>query len=227
MKQFISTLPCNIIECFTGRRIGWHVVAIVLTCILVTSGFDWRFFISTRDPLLRSLMFPAVHIGGLLPIVLPVTLIATGNVVRHARTRLTGWAIGQAELIGALVAATYKAVTGRAHPTHGIGADLTHTFRFGILRGGVFWGWPSSHTTIAFAMALTIFTLFPKQRWLGYLAVSYAFYVGIGVSMTIHWFSDFIAGAIFGTLIGVVVGNAFLSGGKNALLPDQQTTLAA
>jgi hypothetical protein len=26
-------------------------------------------------------------------------------------------------------------------------------FRFGFWRGGVCWGWPSSHTTIAFAMA--------------------------------------------------------------------------
>ena len=223
MKQFFSILPRNIIDCFSGRRILWHVAAILLTCFLVTCGFDWRFFTVTRDPLLRSLMFPAVHIGGLLPIVLPITLITLGNVLRDERSRLVGWAIGQAELIGALVAASYKAITGRAHPTHSIGADLSHIFRFGILRGGVFWGWPSSHTTIAFAMAFTVFTLLPKQRWLGYVAVAYACYVGIGVSMTIHWFSDFIAGAIFGTLIGIVVGNSFSFGPQVCLQPDQQT----
>jgi membrane-associated phospholipid phosphatase len=27
--------------------------------------------------------------------------------------------------------------------------------------------------------------------------------------MTIHWFSDFVAGAIFGSVIGVVVGKSF------------------
>jgi F0F1-type ATP synthase assembly protein I len=41
------------------------------------------------------------------------------------------------------------------------------------------------------------------------LAIAYALYVGIGVSMTIHWFSDFVAGAIIGTMIGTVVGTSF------------------
>ena len=58
-------------------------------------------------------------------------------------------------------------------------------------------------------MAVTVFRLFPKQRWLGYWAITYAFYVGFGVSMTIHWFSDFVAGALVGTVIGVVVGTSF------------------
>ena len=162
-------------------------------------------------------MFPAVIIGGLLPIVLPFILLGLGGLSKSARTCLAGWAVGQAELIGAIVAAGYKAITGRAHPLYGVGADLSHIFRFGFLRGGVFWGWPSSHTTIAFSMAVTIFTLFPKQRWVGYLATTYAFYVGIGVSMTIHWFSDFSAGAIFGTVIGVVVGKAFAPNHHSAI----------
>jgi hypothetical protein len=61
-------------------------------------------------------------------------------------------------------------------------------------------------------MAITIFTLLPKQRWLGYLAITYALYIGVGVSMTIHWFSDFAAGAIIGTVIGSVVGRSFSRG---------------
>jgi membrane-associated phospholipid phosphatase len=210
MKQFLSTLPRNIVDCFKGRMILWHIMAIILTLILVTSGFDWRYFASTRNPILRWWMFPAVVIGGLLPFALPLLLLAIGSISRSARTTLAGWAVGQAELIGAVVAAAYKAVTGRAHPSHGVGADMSHIFRFGFLRGGVFWGWPSSHTTIAFAMAVTLFRLLPKQRWLGYLAITYALYIGLGVSITIHWFSDFLAGAIIGTAIGAVVGKTFL-----------------
>ncbi|HWX19733.1 MAG TPA: phosphatase PAP2 family protein [Candidatus Binatia bacterium] len=210
MKQFLSTLPRNIIACFEGRLIIWHVIAILLTFILVASGFDWRYFASTREPSLRSWMFPAVQIGGLLPIVLPLFLFALGSISTSAKTTLAGWAVGQAELIGSLVSSAYKAVTGRAHPTRGVGADLSHLFHFGFLRGGVFWGWPSSHTTIAFAMAATTLTLFPKRKWVGYVAIAYALYVGVGVSMTIHWFSDFAAGAIIGTVIGVVVGKSFL-----------------
>jgi membrane-associated phospholipid phosphatase len=210
MKQFFLTLPRNILGCFKSKRIIWHAIAIVLTLILVISGFDWRYFLATRASNLRSWVFPAVPIGGLMPIVLPLLLLAIGILAGSNRICRTGWAVGQAEVIGALVAATYKAFTGRVHPPRGVVTDQSHVFRFGVLRGGVFWGWPSSHTTIAFAMAVAIFTLWPKQRWLGYVTIMYAFYVGIGVSMTIHWFSDFLAGAIFGTVIGMVVGKSFL-----------------
>jgi len=210
MKQFFWTLPRNIVDSFKGRMLLWHLVAIILTLILVTSGFDGQWFVRTRNPALLYWMFPAVVIGFELPILLPLILLALGAVGRSARAMLAGWAVGQAEVIGGLTAAAYKAITGRVHPLDGGGADMSHIFRFGFLRGGVFWGWPSSHTTIAFAMAVTLFTLFPTRRWLGYVGVAYAFYIGLGVSMTIHWFSDFTAGAIFGSVIGTVVGRSFL-----------------
>ncbi len=210
MKLFLLSLPRNLSNCFRGRHIAWHIIAIVLTLILVTSGLDWCYFLSTRGPVLRAWMFPAVRIGGRLPILLPLALIALGGLGRSARTSRTGWAIAQAEIIAAGIAAAYKAVTGRPHPPHDLGEDVSHVFQFGFLRGGVFWGWPSSHTTIAFAMAVTVFMLFPKQRWLGCAAILYALYVGLGVSMTIHWFSDFVAGAIYGSVVGVAVGKCFV-----------------
>ncbi len=212
VKLFLSTLARNLLDCFAGRRIIWHIIAIVLTFALVVSGLDWRYFVATRNPKLGSCVFPAVVVGGLLPILLPLLVVAVGGLAGSARTRMIGWAIGQAELIGAVVAAVYKSVTGRVHPASRVGEDLSHVFRFGFLRGGVFWGWPSAHTTVAFAMAVTIFLLFPKQRWVGYVAIAYALYVGLGVSMTIHWFSDFVAGAIIGTVVGMVVGKAFRIG---------------
>jgi membrane-associated phospholipid phosphatase len=211
VKHFFLTLPRNILGCFQGRMILWHLLAITLTFILVQSGFDWFYFSSTRNPVLREWMFPAAPIGGLVPLMLPLILILSGFINSRPGITLTGWAIGQAELIGSIISSACKTFTGRVHPAmHDAGADISHVFRFGFLRGGMFWGWPSSHTTIAFAMAVTVFTLFPKQRWPGWLAIAYALYIGLGVSMTIHWFSDFAAGAILGTVIGVVVGKSFL-----------------
>ena len=210
MKQFLSSMPRNIFDCFKGRMILWPFVAILLTLILVISGFDWQYFLATRNPILRSWMFPAAPIGGLVPILFPLLLLLIGSLFKFPKTILTGWAAGQAELVGSLISSAYKAFTGRVHPAHEIGADISPGFRFGLLRGGVFWGWPSSHTTIAFAMAATLLTLFPQRRWLGLAALAYAFYIGLGVSMTIHWFSDFAAGAIIGSVIGIVVGRSFL-----------------
>jgi membrane-associated phospholipid phosphatase len=212
MKQFVWTLPRNIIGCFKGRLILWHLLAIVLTVILVTSNFDWHYFTWTRSPQIRSFAFPAVHIGGELPIVLPVILLVIGTSARDIRFIRMAAALAQASIIGSLISSTYKAFTGRAYPyLHGeMGPDISHVFRFGFWRGGAFWGWPSSHTTIAFSMALTIFMLTPKQRWVGCVAIAYALYVGLGVSVTIHWFSDFVAGAIIGSVIGMVVGGSFI-----------------
>jgi membrane-associated phospholipid phosphatase len=210
MKQFLATLPRNFIGCFKGRMIIWHLVAIFLTAILVTSGADWHYFLATRNPALLWWMWPAVGIGEQLPILLPLILFAFGVIVKGAKVILTGWAIGQAELLGALIVLGYKAVTGRAHPMLNPGADISHVFHFGWLRGGVFWGWPSSHTTVAFSMAVTVFTLFPKRRWLGCLVILYASYIGFGVSMTLHWFSDFVAGVIIGSVVGSVVGKNFV-----------------
>jgi membrane-associated phospholipid phosphatase len=90
-----------------------------------------------------------------------------------------------------------------------VASDISHEFQFGFMRGGVFWGWPSSHTTVAFATMLTLITLYPKNVGLKVVAIIYALYVGFGVSMGIHWFSEFIAGMIIGSIIGVTVGRSF------------------
>ncbi len=185
-----------------------HLAAMAVTFLLVLSGIDRRYYEATRSATLRAWMFPAVPVGGLLPILLPIVLLACGAMAGNTRLRRTGWAVAQGEIIGGVIVIGYKALTGRAHPLRAGNADLSHVFQFGFLRGGVFWGWPSSHTTIAFAMAVVLCVLYPRPRWLRWLALAYAFYVGIGVSMTIHWLSDFVAGAMVGSLVGVVVGKS-------------------
>ena len=62
---------------------------------------------------------------------------------------------------------------------------------------------------VAFAMAAAVWTLYPSSKVTRCVALLYALYIGVGVSMTIHWFSDFVAGAIIGTVIGMTVGNFF------------------
>lgn len=208
-KQFFSSLPRNFIGCFRGRMIVWHLVAILLTFVLVNSGFDWLYFRSTRSHALGSVMFPGVIIGQFIPLLLPLALLLIGGISEKATATRTAWALVQAAFLGWFISCCYKAFTGRVHPSRILGPDISHVFRFGFWRGGVFWGWPSSHTAVAFAMAVTLFTLFPQTRWLRIAALTYAFYIGISVSMTIHWFSDFAAGAIIGSVIGVTVGKSF------------------
>ena len=44
MPGFLYQLPKNIARCFKGYNLLWHFLAIVLTCIIVISDFDWYWF---------------------------------------------------------------------------------------------------------------------------------------------------------------------------------------
>jgi membrane-associated phospholipid phosphatase len=216
MRGFFYKVFRNVTKIFSGRNLIWHLLAIALTYLLVTSGFDWFYYSHTRFKLLEYFIFPAVILGGLLPILTPFTLLLIGKVRQSLKILDISYALAQAALLGLVISDFYKAFTGRIPPPEIFGQsnsgaliDISHGFRFGFLRGGVFWGWPSSHTTIAFAMALALIILYPKNKLVRVLALFYAFYVGISVSVSIHWFSEFIAGAIIGTVIGIVVGKSF------------------
>jgi membrane-associated phospholipid phosphatase len=213
MPGFLYKLPQNFAQCFKGHNLLWHFLAIALTYIIVTSNFDWYYFISAQKPLLRTFLFPAIRLGMILPVVVPLLLLAIGILRKNLKIKNTAFALGQAAMLGLGISSFYKALTDRIPPPHffgqGVPVNTSHGFQFGFLRGGMFWGWPSSHTTVAFAMAVALWELYPENKLVRYAALLYAFYVGIGVSIRIHWFSEFIAGAIIGSVIGAVVGKSF------------------
>lgn len=213
MKYYIISFGRNIFACFNKKNIVYHALMVVLTYLFVFSSFDWNYFLATRTLSLHAFFYPALMLGTALPIVLPPFFILLGTVSKEAYIRVLGWALLQAVLLGSLLSSSYKALTGRVHPPRG-GLELidnSHSFRFGFMEGGIFWGWPSSHTTIAFSLAFTFITLYQKNKILRYTALAYALYVGLAVSVLgIHWFSEFIAGGILGAVIGSVVGSSFI-----------------
>ena len=213
-RGIFHRLPHVLLKSFFGYGLVLQTIAIVLTYALVTSGFDWQYYEWTRDPALISVMFPSAMIGFFVPILLPLFLYIWGVRKRDEDLKMRALAVAQAALAGLLLSFFYKSLTGRAHPEliSSVLTDITHNFQFGFLKAGVFWGWPSSHTTTAFSIATATYLLFRKRyTFLAYSMLCYAVYIGIGVSMTIHWFSDFAAGAIFGSLIGYLVGKSFLA----------------
>ncbi len=219
MKKVITHFFKNLIGIFSGRNLLWHLLAIVLTFIIVETGFDWKFFIYVAGVPWRIDFLPALMLGTILPFLVPLGFLLVSFILKNKKALRVGFAEAEAVISGLLIAGAYKAFTGRIQPPHHFHAgvfdaskltDISHDFRFGFLRHGVFWGWPSSHTTLAFAMAVAICVVLPKNKTVHAIALLYALFVGIGVAVTgIHWFSEFIAGAIIGSVIGFVVGRSF------------------
>jgi membrane-associated phospholipid phosphatase len=215
-KRFLSNLKAI----FDLKNLAWHLLAITGTYIAVVSGFDWKYYQFFGDhERIFTIMSLATVLGFFVPVLIPLGLLLGG--IKNIKSRIAAFAVIQAELLGVLVSGFYKIFTGRMHPEliepnfFDLGTiyingakNISGHFRFGFLRGGVIWGWPSTHTTVAFAMAFCLTTLFVEIKTMRWVLL-YAFYIGIGVSMSIHWFSDFLAGAILGSLIGIVVGKNF------------------
>ncbi len=206
MKNFLKTLSKNVTGSFKKKNLFWHVLAFLATYLIVISGFDWYYFVVMQSEILHTIFWPGIAIGGLVPILFPLTLIIAGKIGKNKPREFFGWALGQAALTGWFVSALYKFFTGRVQPNmRDTIIDISNNFNFGFYEHGIFWGWPSSHTTVAFAMAVTSIYIL-KSKPAKYIAMAYAFYIGVAVSFSIHWFSDFVAGAIMGTIVGMVVG---------------------
>jgi len=214
LKDFFLSLHKNLFRAFTPIYIKWHILAIILTALIVYSDLDWFYFLSVRNEFLNQVFFPALAIGFFLPLLLPLILVIL-SFDKKKIYLFYATAIFQAAAVGWFLSSFYKALTGRVQPNiHTIdeGINQSLNWNFGFFEHGIFWGWPSSHTTVAFAMMATIIILLQnKHKTLKYLIIIYAFYIGFAVSLRIHWFSEFISGIIFGTVAGIVVGKYWQS----------------
>lgn len=208
ISAFLAGLPSGFARVFAPRHLVWHALAIILTYLCVASGFDWYYFTQTRFDNLFELTVPAAILGFFLPIMGPIVAYYLGEWRGNAKLKRAAIVVAQAEALGWVVSSLYKAFTGRIQPEFAPSdtlVDISRQFNFGFWENGIFWGWPSSHTTVAFAgAAALIYFLYPKHKLLSLLVGAYALYIGLGVSVSVHWFSEFVAGAIFGTLIGTV-----------------------
>ena len=182
------------------------------TFALIGSDFDWHWykFSIRNDNRVYNIGYPAVYTGWIVPFTVPLSLYAFGCAEKNTNLQITGLALGQAALDGWIISTTMKIFTGRVPPIklrdHD---DILGDFRFGFLKGGANDGWPSSHTTTAFAMAAALTELYPDNMTVKICSFTYATAIGLGVSTNIHWFSDTFAGALIGYAIGKTVGMSY------------------
>ena len=187
-----------------------YALAGALTYLIVISGLDvaWKDF-SLVHLWIWQAGFAAVFVGALVPVFAPLGMYIYGRVRKSLSAQVAGLALGQAAILGLAVSSIIKVFTGRIPPEYEGIAIGNGGFRFGVWEGGAFNGWPSSHTTEAFAMAVALTLMYPGNRAVKIGAWAYAIFIGLGVSTNNHWFSDVVAGALIGYAIGRSIGVRF------------------
>ncbi len=207
----------NTLAIYRGTRLLWHVAAAAITALLVLTGIDWWFYTETRIGILVPIVFAAGIGGFFAPVVVPLALYLYGDFAQSARAKYAGLAGAQAVILAWCISSFYKALTGRIEPeflTTLLTEDRSRTFNFGFLEYGIYWGWPSSHTAVAFALAVAV-ALCMRGKTARIFGATYALFVGLGAAVGFHWLSDVVAGAIVGSLVGYVVGTHFALRAQN------------
>jgi membrane-associated phospholipid phosphatase len=152
------------------------------------------------------------------PFVVGGSLFAYGKLHKDDEAVGASYAVLQSSIIAFSYNTLLKAITGRPNPdwrhTEDM-SDLSKTFRFGFLRGGVFWGWPSGHTSSTMAVVSALTSFYPDKTWLKVVGYSYVAYMVLGVSSVnrggMHWFSDAVAASLMSYAIGSTVGKYYRS----------------
>ncbi len=193
-------------------------VGIALTVFIVNTNLDAWWFQYWQGTNVYDFFSLAGPLGFFVPILVWGILLAAGMMRRDHRMKMAAWMTAQAGIFGIVLSSLLKAFTGRLPPPQGAIVNVleqSHGFQLGVLKGGIFWGWPSSHTTTAFALALSLAVYYREKKWVVVIAIAYAAYIGIGASFSFHWLSDVVMGVILGSLIGIAVGRGFVAKEKS------------
>jgi membrane-associated phospholipid phosphatase len=197
-----------------------YAVAALGTYGLVKSGIDWKWNrMAYNNAGLAWSGTPFGVLGYIVPVAAPVGLYVYGRKHDDVKLQITGLALGQSAILALGISSTIKAFTGRREPgimehhiypdRTGDTSDYSGDWAFGFMERGIFSGWPSSHTIVAFALATTLTELYPDNTWLKIGAFAYAGCTGLGMSLFGHWASESFAGALMGYAIGKSVGRSF------------------
>jgi hypothetical protein len=126
-----------------------------------------------------------------------------------------GSAVLQSSLFALCYTDSLKALTGRVPPEPVLYDDnaASKRFRFGFLRGGVFWGWPSGHMMVNTAAVTSLLYFYKDKTLLNIAGCAYLGYLFLSVAAhhqnSMHWFSEEVAGVMMGVAIGSTVGKNF------------------
>ncbi len=188
------------------------------TWLFIESGVDWKWrnFAYDHETLANSAYSSVVYAGYAVPSATPVAFYLAGLFRHDEKLQITGLALVQSMAFAAAAQAILKSSTGRSEPYiigqyHHTRLETQTDFsgEFDWFKTNILDGWPSGHTMSAFAVASTVAQMYHDNICIKIASFSYALLVGIGVSLSVHWASDVVAGALMGYAIGTTVGRSF------------------
>lgn len=209
----------NTEKSFTGKNAWLQAAGVAATVLLIYSDTDYRVHTYFRNHRAFSRkLHPVVVTGSLLTPLAGGLCYLSGAAGSDPELEGLGSALLQAQVITSLYGLVLKGLTGRPHPDPNTGEDmrkLSRRFRFGFLRGGLFWGWPSGHTASTMALVSTMTAYYPQNTWIKIGGAVLMGYTIVGVSAVggghMHWFSDAVAAAFMTYAIGHTVGRYYHS----------------
>jgi len=219
LKLVFHEIGWNALHSITFNYGANFIGAGLETAVLVETGGDWAWRNLVYDHYaLSQAGLPFTYIGWAVPFSTPVVFYITGLALNNEKAQMCGLALTQAALLTALIPSPVKMITGRSKPglitksnNHHVRSSDTRDFSrdFDWFNMNFVDGWPSGHTAQAFAAAAVITEIYKDNIPLAIGVYSYAALMGLGVSVTVHWVSEAIAGALIGYAIGKTVGKSF------------------
>jgi membrane-associated phospholipid phosphatase len=222
----------NIVNSFKGDNLYLHLAGVASTVLIITTNTDYyvhNYFYEHEQ--FGNAAMPIIRYAIYFPFVTGGSLYAYGKLNKDDRAVAASFAVFQSSIIALVYNSLLKAITGRPHPDWQDSTDmksLSKTFRFGFLRGGVWWGWPSGHTSSMMAIVSALTNFYPEKTWLKITGYSLVAYMMFGVSSLhrggMHWFSDAVAAALMSYAIGSTIGkyyrSKFQATGKKQISPE-------
>ena len=215
--EIFDNLGNNILNSFKGDNLYLHLAGIASTFLIVTSNTDYYiedYF--NKHEQYGNAGRPVIKMAMYFPFVVSGSLYAYGKLGHDNKAVGASFAVLQSSLIAFLYNSLLKALTGRPHPDWRNNSDmeaLSKKFRFGFMRGGIFWGWPSGHTSSTMAVVSALTNFYSDKTWLKFAGYGYVAYMIFAVSSLnrggMHWFSDAIAAAFMSYAIGSTVGKYY------------------
>jgi hypothetical protein len=208
----------NTVASFTGYNLLFHAGGIAATYGIIKSDLDYNLhnYFYKNESKYNAYSVPAVYIGYFSPLLLGGGMYITGLASDNTKTAAAGCAVLQASLLAISEMSILKAITGRQNPDAMVytkSTDKSSNFRFGFMRNGIHWGWPSGHMMVSTAMVSSLTSFYSENKILTFISWASWAYMFAGVSVhegnTMHWFSDIVTGSLMGFAIGNTVGKNF------------------